>query len=147
MKIYLASSWRNELYSAVLEVLRTAGHEVHDFRDGEHSFTWADIDADWERWGFDEYWKALQTPAAQAGLRYDMAGLDWCEVCVLLLPCGASAHTEAGWVKGQGKLVHVLAIMSDIRPELMYAIFDGLHATVDSLLDALACGEQARGRH
>lgn len=33
MKIYLASSWRNERQPAVLAALREAGHEVYDFRN------------------------------------------------------------------------------------------------------------------
>ena len=27
------------------------------------------------------------------------------DFCVLLLPCGRSAHSEAGWMKGNGKKV------------------------------------------
>ena len=47
----------------------------------------------------------------------------WADACVLLLPCGASAHLEAGWFSGAGKPVAVVA--PEIRePELMYKCFD-----------------------
>ena len=32
MKLYIASSWRNEYYPDVVKTLREAGHEVYDFR-------------------------------------------------------------------------------------------------------------------
>ena len=32
-KIYVASSWRNEFYTEVVETLREAGHDVYDFRN------------------------------------------------------------------------------------------------------------------
>ena len=44
--------------------------------------------------------------------------------CVLLLPCGRSAHSEAGWMKGQGKKVFVLDMSEKPTPELMYQMFD-----------------------
>lgn len=45
------------------------------------------------------------------------------DACVLLLPCGNSAHLEAGWFAGQRKPVAVLCW--ELRePELMYRCFD-----------------------
>ena len=32
MKIYVASSWRNERQPDVVQALRNAGHDVYDFR-------------------------------------------------------------------------------------------------------------------
>ena len=46
------------------------------------------------------------------------------DYCVLLLPCGRSAHSEAGWMKGQGKKVFVLDMSEKPTPELMYQMFD-----------------------
>lgn len=51
------------------------------------------------------------------------------DICVLVLPCGASAHSEAGWMKGTGKKVIVYQNRSQ-RPELMYKLFDGIFPTV-----------------
>ena len=36
MKTYVASSWRNSHQQSVVHVLRTAGHEVYDFRNPPH---------------------------------------------------------------------------------------------------------------
>ena len=46
------------------------------------------------------------------------------DFCVLLLPCGRSAHSEAGWMKGKGKKVFVLDMSERPTPELMYQMFD-----------------------
>ena len=46
----------------------------------------------------------------------------------LVLPCGASAHSEAGWMKGAGKKVIVYRNRPQ-RPELMYKLFDGIFPT------------------
>jgi len=37
-----------------------------------------------------------------------MNALRWCEACVLLLPCGRSAHLELGWAAGAGKRTVVI---------------------------------------
>ena len=38
-RIYVASSWRNQYYPAVVTRLREAGHEVYDFRNPPHGGT------------------------------------------------------------------------------------------------------------
>lgn len=48
----------------------------------------------------DEYLDALEHPLAEAGFRSDFDAMRQADVCVLVLPCGASAHSEAGWMKG-----------------------------------------------
>ena len=58
MKLYVASSWRNEArYREVLLALREAGHECYDFRNphpGNNGFQWSEIDTDWMNWGPDQ---------------------------------------------------------------------------------------------
>lgn len=49
MKIYLASSWRNQYQAEVLASLRGAGFEVYDFKNpapGNVGFSWKQIDPD-----------------------------------------------------------------------------------------------------
>ena len=41
---------------------------------------------------------------------------------MLVLPCGRSAHTEAGWMAGAGKRV-VVYIPEMVESELMYKLF------------------------
>lgn len=141
-RLYVASSWRNERQPEIVVVLRGAGHEVYDFRSphlgpGKRGvgFHWSEIDADWEAWSPEEFRDALRHPVAVDGFSSDREGMDWADACVLVLPCGRSAHTEAGWMGGSGK--PVIALLSDGEPELMYGLFDHLCTTLPELLDAL----------
>jgi len=38
LRVYVASSWRNEFQPGVVAVLKADGHEVYDFRDSEGYF-------------------------------------------------------------------------------------------------------------
>lgn len=121
-RIYLASSWRNEMQPVVLDQLRQAGHEVYDFRNpgpGDQGFGWRSIDPDWKSWTPEQFKSALQHPIAIAGHKLDHDAMEWCDACVLLLPSGSSAHLEAGWCAGRGKITCVYAPAMR-EPELMY---------------------------
>lgn len=120
MKIYLASSWRNEDQPYMVDRLRAEGHEVYDFRNPPRStgFQWSHIDPNWRSWTAAEYRKALQHRVAFLGYEADMGGMKWADACVLLLPCGRSAHLEAGWFAGKGKLLFILTKDGE-EPELM----------------------------
>lgn len=121
MKIYLASSWRNELQPEVLALLRSCGHEVYDFRNppNRSGFSWRTIHPDWENWSPEQYREALQHPLAKAGFESDMQALRECDACVLLLPSGRSASFEFGWAIGAGK-VGAVVMFDKCEPELMY---------------------------
>ena len=55
---------------------------------------------------------------------------------MLVLPCGRSAHTEAGWMAGRGKKV-VVYIPKMEEPELMYKLFDKVAGNLDELIGFL----------
>lgn len=137
-KIYVASSWRNAQQPAVVEALRAAGHEVYDFRNppGGTGFQWSAIDADWQEWTGEQYRAALNHPVAKAGFKSDFDAMHWADTCVLVLPCGRSAHIEAGWMVGAGKRVFILQTTKE-EPELMYRMTDGIALSVESLLEFL----------
>jgi hypothetical protein len=113
-RIYLASSWRNTYQPDLVTLLRTE-HEVYDFRHpqtggppgGEaEGFSWKQTDPNWGRITPDilERYKAmLRHPVAAAGFNSDFNAMKWADTCVLVLPCGRSAHLEAGWMSGAGK--------------------------------------------
>lgn len=138
MKIYVASSWRNIYQPFVVYSLRLAGHKVYDFRNPPNgtAFSWRQIAVDWQLWSTDEYIKALEHPTAEKGFNSDFDGMKWADVCIMVLPCGRSANTEAGWMKGAGKKVYVLSPEKQ-EPELMYKIYDGIFSQLPLLINSL----------
>ena len=144
MKIYVCSSWRNEHYPALLRDLRDAGHQVWDWRNpptGGSGFRWQDAGCSGYRHGdkipVDVLRDMLAHPVAQAGFASDLCGMTWCDVGVLLHPCGRSAHLEAGWIAGRGKPVHMLS-PADVEPDLMVLALGGkIFSSVPGLLAEL----------
>lgn len=140
-KIYVATSWRNGFQPSVVERLRELGHEVYDFRNPPKGmgFSWSEIDPAWEDWKFEAYKEALKTPRAVEGFNSDKDGLDWSDLTVLVLPCGRSAHLEAGYAAGQGKPVFVyFAGNLKQEPELMYGLCEGgIFNSLSSLTQAI----------
>lgn len=124
MKIYVASSWRNEYQPATVRLLRALGHDVYDFRNppNKSGFGWeqvnprhvsgAPVSAQEERAMVDH-------PIALDGYAADIGALRDCEACVYVLPCGRSASWEFGYAMGQRKRCIVLWI-GDHEPELMF---------------------------
>lgn len=139
MKIYVASSWRNEFQQQVVQSLLEQGHEVYDFKNpntGHAGFSWAEIDENWQNWTTNDYVEALKHPRSEQGFANDYNAMQWADCCVMVLPCGRSANTEAGWMKGQNKKVFVLQPVKQ-EPELMYKLYDGIFETIDDLLKHL----------
>ncbi len=135
MKIYVASSWRNDYQPYIVRALRGVDDDVYDFRHpepGDNGFAWRDIDDAWQGWSVAEYVESLDHPLAKEGFRKDFAAMQWADVCVLVMPCGRSAHLEAGWFVGAGKPLLILA--SKAEPELMYKMADSIHGGLNSLL-------------
>ena len=138
-KVYVASSWRNAYQPEVVTRLREAGHEVYDFRnpkDNPGGFLWSDVGEDWQEWSVGVYIRNLDHPVAEKGFKADLDAMLWADTCVLVLPCGRSAHAEAGWFAGRG-LKTVVYIPEKQEPELMYKIFDKVVGSMDNLLEAL----------
>ena len=138
MKIYVASSWRNDEQPAVVRTLRGQGHEVYDFRNpapGQNGFAWSEIDPNWERWSTSLYREALDHPLAVDGFMWDMRALQGCDTCLLLQPCGRSAHLELGWAVGAGKKTLVLLALGE--PELMYKMVDHICLSLKEVLNVL----------
>ena len=138
-RIYVASSWRNTYYPEVVARLKEAGHEVYDFRNPPHGgngFRWTDIDEKALDWTFEQYAEGLHHPKAERQFQADLEALNWADTCVLVLPCGRSAHTEAGWMAGAGKKV-IVYIPKMEEPELMYKLFQGVAGSLDDLIGTL----------
>lgn len=137
MKIYVASSWRNGYQQAVVARLREAGHDVYDFRNpasGSTGFGWRQIEPGWLEWTPEQFRKALEHPIAREGFRLDMEALKAADLCVLVLPCGRSAHLELGYARGAGARTAVL-MPEQSEPELMYRMVDLVALDVEEIVD------------
>jgi hypothetical protein len=118
MNIYVASSWRNYKQLDVVKALKGAGHDVYDFhnpsevytdedgrlkyreRPEQRGFSWNEIDPQWRDWNHKQYLRALYSQEATRGFLHDYDAMLAANVCVLVLPAGASAHLEAGYFVG-----------------------------------------------
>lgn len=140
-KIYVASSWRNSIQPKVVAALRAEGHEVYDFRnpaEGNDGFHWSAIDREWKNWNLQKYVVEIERhPIAAEGFKLDKDALNWCDTCVLVLPCGRSAHLEAGYACGQGKDVIFMLHEDKFEPELMYLLGNGFVTNTTELCIAL----------
>lgn len=123
--IYVASSWRNPMQPAVCATLAAAGIAHYDFRnpEGATGFSWRDVrpeyagpvagtevrtkGADWVPVG--DYLQMVHHPRAADGFRSDFDAMQRADCCVLVLPCGKSAHLELGWAVGAGKRTAIFA--------------------------------------
>lgn len=139
MKLYIASSWRNPYYPEVVKRLRDSGFEVYDFRNPPvgHGFKWSMVSEDYMEWTPAEYREQLQTnPLAHQQFANDIEAMRSCDACVLVLPCGCSAHTEAGWFAGSGKKV-VAYLPEKVEPELRYGLFTAVTTSIEETVAAL----------
>lgn len=137
--VYVASSWRNPLQPALTAVLREAGIDCYDFRNPENDtgFHWSEVGIDSAGETKDVYLTGLDHPRSVAGFDSDFAAMQKADTCVLVLPCGRSAHLELGWAVGAGKRTAILLGEDPVVPELMYRMVDHISPTALDLLDWL----------
>lgn len=139
-QIYLASSWRNPYQMDVLNTLRLyLDVEIYDFKhpaDDVSGFSWKEIDNGYEHWTTDEYIAILNHPISERGFNYDYDAMKNSDGCVLLLPCGRSAHIEAGYFVGANKPLWIFIPDDRTEPELMYKMANGIyHSMIDIMND------------
>lgn len=136
LNVYVASSWRNDYQQAVVGLIKSHGHNVYDFKNtpGSSGFSWSEIDPNWKHWNMKQFADIFDHPRVVNGFKNDFMALHNCDVCVMVLPCGRSAHLEAGYAAGGGKTT--IAFIPEgvrIEPELMYGILNGIFTTVAEL--------------
>ena len=129
MKIYLASSWRNEFYPDVLAMLREWDYDVYDFRrpvPGCLPFTWEEIDPNYRKWTSRQFADALNTSDAATQFCNDFRAMQQADVFVGVAPFGRSASMEMGWAAGSGKpaILYFPTENNEMGPELMAKMFD-----------------------
>jgi len=136
MKIYIASSWKNENFIFRLaQLFRSWGHKVDAFVDGSagrYIFDWREIVENKELLNAKSF---LEDPRTKKAFKEDRKWLDWCDCCLLLLPAGKSSHLEAGYAKGRGKRLVVFAFRG-FKPgefDVMYGLADLLTEDIDEV--------------
>ena len=132
MKIYIATSWKNEnLALNVAELLRKDGHEVDCFCDtstGRFCFRWSDHVKEISDLNVFSF---LSLQDARRAFLEDKKYIDWSDVVLMLYPCGNSAHLEAGYAKGKGKKLFIWGSFPKGYFENMYGFADGIFGPGD----------------
>jgi nucleoside 2-deoxyribosyltransferase len=137
MKIYLASSWRNAHYLKVLDRLRELDYTVYDFRTANGAFKWEEVSPDGMK-TVESYLKNINDEKCDIAFANDMQALENCDVCVMVMPCGRSAHIEAGFAVGMDKPVGILYHDDNFEPDLMHKMANLLTDSQEKLESWLA---------
>lgn len=129
--------------------------EVYDFKDPAFGFSWKQIDPEWRSWDAERYLTALESDPAVKGYESDMAALESADLVILVLPCGKSAHLEAGWAVGAGKPLVIVLDERAFEPDLMYRMAVKITTKLEEAVlwalvfqaEANDGGDEARGGH
>jgi hypothetical protein len=142
-KIYIASSWKNQKTVITLaEYLEKFGFEVDAFcrsSDKRYAFHWSElVDSEDDLKNYDAI-EMLADSRTQRAFKEDSKWLNWSDCVVMLMPCGRSSHMEAGYAKGQGKLLYIYGAFPKGEFDVMYGFADGLFRSedIDKLVDEL----------
>jgi hypothetical protein len=97
------------------------------------------VNEDWLKWNPSQFISDLYSghQAIERGYSFDKNALDWADICVLVLPCGRSAHLEAGYAIGRGKKTLFFLHPDKFEPELMYRLGDGCVTNIQDLVKHL----------
>ena len=141
MNIYVASSWKNaKMAYSVAVYLRNKDFDVDVFCDettGRYVFHWSEmLDSPDKSKSELNAVTFLRDKRSQRAFKEDKKWLDWCDVCVLILPAGNSAHLEAGYIKGQDKKLIIYAPLGFPQGEfdVMYGFADLLTDEIDKII-------------
>lgn len=143
--VYLIGSLRNPKVTELGNRLRAQGFDVFD--------DWAspgpETDTFWleyEKARGRTYTEALQGHHAKEVFQFDKRHLDRCDVAVLVLPAGKSAHLELGYTIGKGKRGYILLDGEPERYDIMYQFATGIFTKEEDLVVALKGASVNKGR-
>jgi len=107
MKIYISSSWKNRSrVRSLAKDLSFMGHEVYDFTNPDCRKT-PEIPPEKFPEQFDPnkhfYPEYLDRPEWRAAVEENKDALAWCDLVLLLLPCGIDATADWALAVGMGK--------------------------------------------
>lgn len=145
--VYVASSWKTQLHDPVVHNLKIAGLNVYDYRDppDDVSFSFREVDPQWERWSPKTFARKLREDArVRHAFERDRHAIEVCDILVMVMPCGRSAHLELGYASGLGKRTIILAPQAT-QPELMYGLASEICTDFGKLLETVGVsGETGR---
>lgn len=136
MKIYIASSWKNQHAVEMLTaILRDRGHYVLSWIEknyGEHP----------EGLRPSEYEGWVNSPISNESFAFDTASAMMCDLFIYVGPSGKDAAAECGMCYGQrinGRHIPMLALYAKGEDfGLMRKMFDGWYHRHTELLDAIS---------
>ena len=135
MKIYIASSWKNE--NRVMElakIMRDCGHNVDCFADGSTGRLSVKFPKD----DTMDAITFLKDILVKKVFQVDKSKIDWADAVVMVLPCGNSSHLEAGYAVGKGKKLFILGPFLKGRFDVMYGFATVLCRNTEELLSCLS---------
>jgi hypothetical protein len=135
-RVYLIGSLRNPAIPLYARHLRDHRFEVFDdwFAAGPEA------DDYWQKYEQGRgrtYAEALKGAAATNVFRFDEKNLKACDVAVMVMPAGKSAHLELGFSIGMGKKGVILLDKEPERFDVMYRFADAVVVGVDALVETL----------
>jgi nucleoside 2-deoxyribosyltransferase len=139
-KIYIASSCKNkESVNKLAKVLQDEKHEVYNFTNpepGNNGFSWSLILPAWKCLSAYELIDLLNHPIAKKAFLLDWNAMRWADTCIMLMPCGRSAHIEAGYFVGAGKTL-IIVLQDGQEPDLMHKMATRLCTSMTDAIFAL----------
>jgi hypothetical protein len=139
LKIYIAGSFKN------IDACREAGGLIRD--KGYSTYVFCDEDSEAYKNSikvrelcFTESFTpktALYNGYIQKIYQTNLSELVYANVVVLILPCGKSAHLEAGFVKGRNGKVIIYGEMIKGEFDAMYGIADLITSDFNEVLETL----------
>ena len=134
MKIYIASSWKNQHGVEMLTaLLREKGHEVVSWVENNYGERHNNVTKklDFETW--------VNTEASDQSFDFDTIGAMTCELFIYVAPAGQDAAAECGMCYGQrlaGKTIPMLALWAKGENiGLMRKMFDRIAGRYEELLE------------
>lgn len=129
LKIYIASSWKNEKdVKRIAGLLKHQGFEADNFTyasTGRYVFHYEEL-GDLKQFDAITF---LRSEKAMKAFHEDRKWIDWADGVLLILPAGKSAHLEAGYAVGKGKF---LIIYQEHFPK---GEFDVMYGFADLITD------------
>ncbi|HUV46314.1 MAG TPA: hypothetical protein VMW45_04530 [Dehalococcoidia bacterium] len=146
MKIYIASSWKNqERVLWLAERLEQEGFEVDAFcraTDKRYSFHWSEfVDDEAELLKYDAI-SFIQDYRVVRAFNEDKSWLDWADTVIMLMPCGRSSHLEAGYAVGKGKGLYIYGDFPKGEFDVMYGFANGLFRNEELTLMIQELGQE-----